>query len=151
MIESSTTVSVDRPIEEVVAYLADGRNETAWRYDVVSSELVRGAPGAAGAVYAQRMKVGRREIDGGLEVLGVDPGQRVSWRSTESRPFAFAGDYACRSAARGTDVTIRAELRAWGPLRLVEPLMRGMMAKVGRGYADGLKAALEQPAGDRVG
>ena len=144
MIASSTTVRVDRPAQEVIAFLADGRNETAWRYDVVSSELVRGEPGAAGAVYAQRMKPGRREIEGGLEVLHVAPGERVEWRSTETRPFAFSGSYAARPADGGSEVTILAQLRAAGPLRLAEPLMRGMMRKVGRRYADGLKAALEQ-------
>lgn len=127
MIESTTTVDVQRPAEEVIAYLADGRNETAWRYDVVASELVRGEPGEPGAVYAQRMKPGRREIRGGLEVLGVDPGQRVTWRSTETRPFAFSGHYAARPRGAGSEVAIHAELRAAGPLRLLEPLMRSTM------------------------
>ncbi len=146
MIESSTTVRVNRPAEEVIAFLADGRNETAWRYDVVASELTRGEPGAAGAVYAQRMRPGRREIEGGLEILRVEPGEHVEWRSTETRPFAFAGTYAALPAGDGSEVTIRAELRAAGPLRLAEPLMRGTMRKVGRRYADGLKAALEARA-----
>ena len=144
MIESSTTVHVDRPADEVIAFLADGRNETAWRYDVVASELTRGEPGAAGAVYAQRMRPGRREIEGGLEVLRVEPGERVEWRSTETRPFAFSGSYAARPVEGGSEVTIHAQLRAAGPLRLAEPLMRRMMRKVGRRYADGLKAALER-------
>ena len=151
MIESTTTVHVDRSAEEVIAYLADGRNETAWRYDVVASELTRGEAGAAGAVYAQRMKPGRREIEGGLEVLRVEPGERVDWRSTETRPFAFSGSYACRATERGSEVTIHAGLRASGPLRVAEPLMRGTMRKIGRRYADGLKAALESSVpSDRV-
>ena len=147
MIESSTTVHVDRPAEEVIAFLADGRNETAWRYDVVSSELVRGDPGAAGAVYAQRLRPGRREMGGGLEVLRVEPGKRVEWRSTETVPFAFSGFYGCRPARTGSEVTIHAELRARGPLRLAEPLLRATMRKVGQRYADGLRAALEQRPG----
>ncbi len=44
-------------------------------------------------------------------------------------------------------MTIHAELRAAGPLRLAEPLMRRTMRQVGRRYADGLKAALERGPG----
>jgi uncharacterized protein YndB with AHSA1/START domain len=49
------TVTVERPIEDVFGYLADGSNNPRWRSGVISIERAS-AEGGAGATYRQKLR-----------------------------------------------------------------------------------------------
>src|SRR5919107_1312437 len=55
MPHAENTVTVDRPIDDVFAYLADGANNPRWRSGVVSIERTSTVDGA-GATYRQKLR-----------------------------------------------------------------------------------------------
>ena len=56
MAHASETVTVERPIAEVFAFLADGMNEPSWRPRVTNVGHVEGTDNGVGATFKQTMK-----------------------------------------------------------------------------------------------
>ena len=50
MAQIKTTITINRPIEEVFAFVADVRNDIKWRSDVVESKVTSGSLGV-GATF----------------------------------------------------------------------------------------------------
>ena len=73
MAHAQETVTVGRPVEDVFAYLADGRNNPRWRDGVVEIERVAG-DGGVGTTYRQVLKgPGGRPIEGDYRVTAYQP------------------------------------------------------------------------------
>ena len=143
MLTYSRTIRVKRPLDEVFEFLVDGRNDVRWRYDVVESELVHGQPLAPGATYRQVMRPGGRELTGSHEVTSIDAPWRFDWRTTDPGPVGFAGHYTFAQAGDATEVTMHVEMVPRGALRLLGPLLRGRLHRVGDRYAADLARVLE--------
>jgi uncharacterized protein YndB with AHSA1/START domain len=147
MLQHSESIDVDRPPEEVYAFIADSANDVHWRPEVTSSELVAGEPARPGAQYRQVMKPRRREMVGTHEIVAIEPGRRVDWRTPPGEgPLDFSGFYGVEPRNGGSTVTIHTNVRTHGVFRLGEPFMKGYLRKVSRRYTHGLKDALERPA-----
>lgn len=98
------TITVDRPITDVFAFLADGTNDALWRPDVISIRHVGGS--GLGAQYAQTMKgpLGR-PIAGDFRVTRFDEPTRIDFEVTAG-PARPTGSYVLRELGAGsTDVT----------------------------------------------
>jgi len=143
MPHAENAVTVDRPIEDVFAYLADGTNNPRWRKGVLSIERTS-AQGGAGATYRQKLRgPGGRPIDGDYRITRYQPSNLIEFQVTAgpARPtgrFALTEDGPAR-----TTVTFSLDLEPTGLMRL----MSRMVAKTMRSEVDqlaGLKADLEK-------
>ena len=144
MLEHTETIDVDRPPREVYDFLANSENEVRWRKDVVSSELVEGDGGQPGARYKQVMKPRRREVTGTHEIVAVEPGKRVDWRTPPGEgPIDFSGSYAVVPREGGSTVSLHTCVRARGLMRVGERFMKGYLRKLSRRYAEAIKDSLE--------
>ncbi|MEU1426368.1 SRPBCC family protein [Nocardia sp. NPDC005746] len=78
----STETTVDCPASKVWAILADYANDTAWRTGVVA--MAAHPPGLAspGTRTAEELRFAGRTWRNGGEVRTVDPGTRMTWRTT---------------------------------------------------------------------
>jgi|SRR5579859_2312425 len=143
MPHAENTVTIDRPIEDVFAYLADGTNNPRWRSGVVSIEPVPGKQGA-GAAYRQKLRgPGGRSIDGDYRITTYQPPTLIEFEVTAG-PARPTGRFALTEAGPGrTTVTFSLDLRPTGLMRL----MSGMVDKTMRsevGQLAALKADLEK-------
>jgi uncharacterized membrane protein len=69
MAHAEESVTVDRPIAEVFAFLADGLNEPKWRPEVSDVRLASTSATGVGATWAQSMKgPGGRKIEGDYRI-----------------------------------------------------------------------------------
>lgn len=69
MAHAENEVSINKPVAEVYAFLADGTNNPKWRDGVVSIQLTSGETGKVDAVYAQMLKgPGGRTIPGDYRI-----------------------------------------------------------------------------------
>ncbi|HEY7525788.1 MAG TPA: SRPBCC family protein [Candidatus Limnocylindria bacterium] len=89
-------VTIDRSVEDVFAYVADGENCSAWRPGVVDIKRIGGE--GLGARYAQGVRgpMGRR-IAADYEVTAFEPNRRIEFQTTTgpARPhgrYLFAAD-----------------------------------------------------------
>ena len=75
------SVTVERPIDEVFAFLADGENDPRWRSGVLDIERVAGE--GVGARYRQGVKgpMGRR-VAADYEVTEFVPPRALGFRAT---------------------------------------------------------------------
>lgn len=145
MPHAENTVTVDRPVGDVFAYLADGTNNPRWRSGVLSIERTSATEGV-GATYRQKLRgPGGRPIDGDYRVTAYQPPNLLEFQVTAG-PARPTGRFRLAEAGPGrTTVTFSLDLTPTGLMRL----MGGMIAKTMRSEVDQLsrlKADLEKTA-----
>src|SRR5262245_14039845 len=149
MPNAENSITIDRPIDEVFAYLADGTNNPRWRRGVL--EIHRTSQtGGQGATYRQVLKgPGGRRIDGDYRVTTHQPPHRLEFTVTAG-PARPTGRFELAEAGPGrTNVTFALDLPATGPMRL----MSGMIARQMRtevDQLDRLKHDLERTGHDSL-
>jgi uncharacterized membrane protein len=141
MINVQAGIMIERPIEEVFAYVADPRNLPAWSSAVVSVRPADGATSPTRYVMERNLPVGLATNE--FEVVAEQPNREFTLRTT-SGPTPFAYRIRFTPVGQGTrlDVDVSASLGLAGGA--AGPLAR---AFVRRGVNDNLatlKAILER-------
>jgi uncharacterized protein YndB with AHSA1/START domain len=143
MAHADKTVTVNHPIADVFAYLADGRNNRHWRSGVLEIEQTSPEAGQ-GATYRQVLSgPGGRRIRGDYQVTSYEPPRALTFTVTAgpARPtgrFELTEDGPAR-----TIVTFTLDLQPTGFMRLMSPMItKTMRAEVNQ--LDQLKQQLEQ-------
>ena len=134
----AVTTTIDRPIDAVWSRLVDWETAAGWmsRVDAlhakgpteVGTELVLTASG--------------RERTG--HVAALTPGRSVTLRSTQ---WGVTADYvyACAQQGEGTRVSLVADYRMTGPVRLLGPLIRSAVRRADGGQLDAFAATFTTP------
>jgi uncharacterized membrane protein len=135
------TVTVERPIEEVFAFLADGENGPRWRSGVLDVERVSGE--GVGTRYRQGVKgpMGRR-VAADYEVTEYAPPRALAFRATAG-PVRPEGRYELEPAGAGTAVRFALECTPTGFARLMSP----MVAKAMRSEVEAIERLPEAMSG----
>jgi len=142
MPSAERTVTINRPVEEVFSFLADGRNATHWRSGVLDVDLVSGS--GLGARYSQGVRgPGGRRIDADYEITELEPNRKIAFRATAG-PVRPVGSFTFESMGTGTIVTfaLDAELSGWKRLVMGGAVQSTMNAEMGA--LDRLKELLER-------
>ena len=144
MPNASKEIVIDRPIDEVFAFLADAENDPQWRPAVLDIRRVSGE--GAGAVYEQGLKgpAGRR-VAGDVEVTDFRPSELIAFRAIKG-PVRPTGRYELSSEGSGTRVRFSLEAELAGPKKW---LMGGAVQKAVNnevGSLENLKRVLEAGA-----
>ncbi len=126
MAHAAETVTVNRPIDEVFAFLVDGMNEPKWRPDVISIEPVAGTGPGVGQTYAQTMSgPGKRKIKGDYRITRFESPTRLDFE-TIAGPARPVGSFTLSEPSSGvTEVTFTIDLTPRGAM----VLMTGMINK----------------------
>jgi uncharacterized protein YndB with AHSA1/START domain len=144
MAQAERSATVERPIADVFAFLADGLNNPRWRPDVTSIELVSGS--GLGARYAQSMKgPGGRTIRGDYTITRYDEPTRLDFEVTAG-PARPTGSFTLvELTPTSTDVTFSLTLTPTGLMRLAGPMItKQVQAEVAR--VEDLTRAMANPA-----
>jgi uncharacterized protein YndB with AHSA1/START domain len=141
------SVEIDRPAEEVFAYLDQLERHGEWQSGIVSARIETDGPVGVGTRVREVRKMGGREQDTSYEVTEHDPPRRSSFRGTVG-PVRPVGTVTVEPVGDGSRsrVSIEFDLVGQGMGKLIAPLAR-MQAR--KGIADSqqqLKARLESGA-----
>jgi uncharacterized protein YndB with AHSA1/START domain len=107
------TITINRPVDEVFRFLADGTKAKLWRSGVLDVDLVSGA--GLGARYSQVVKgPGGRRIPADYEITAFEPDAKIGFRATAG-PVRPEGSFTFESMGTGTILTfaLQAELSGW--------------------------------------
>jgi len=125
--------TIDRPVEVVWARLIDWDVAARWMPGVdalrahgptaVGTELVFTARG--------RQRTGR--------IAALEPGRSITLRSSQGGVTADYA-YACARHGEGTRVTLVADCRTTGPVRMLAPVIRSAIRRADRGQLDAFAA-----------
>lgn len=125
------------------AYTADFSNIADWDPGVVASERLTPGPVAVGSRFRVEVKFGRGTLPMVYEITELDPGRRVVLRGSGDGLDAV-DDIRLIPQEDGMVVDYTADLTFHGLLRLLRPVMRIPLRRVGERAADGLAAALSR-------
>jgi carbon monoxide dehydrogenase subunit G len=124
MPEATYAATINRPVDAVFAFVADGENCTQWRPGV--TDIKRESGSGVGTRYQQGVKgpMGRR-IAADYEITGLEPGRRIEFQ-TVSGPVRPHGRYDFEAVDGGTRLTFALDAGLTGLRRL---LMGSMVQK----------------------
>jgi uncharacterized protein YndB with AHSA1/START domain len=138
---ASKTITINRPIDEVFAYVADGLNGPKWRSGIL--DIAHASGEGVGAVYRQGVAgPGGRRIAADYEVTTYEPPRRLAFKAIAG-PVRPTGEYRLSEADGGTSITfsLTADLSGWKRFLMGGAVQRTMDAEMAA--LDRLKAVLE--------
>jgi uncharacterized membrane protein len=125
MPEAEHTITVERPIEEVFAFLANAENDPRWRSGVL--DIARVGGDGVGARYRQGVKgpMGRR-VPADFEITEYVPPRAIGFRAIAG-PVRPEGRYELEPAGTGTRVRFSLACTPRGLARLMTPMVARTM------------------------
>jgi uncharacterized membrane protein len=143
------SVHIERPPDEVFAFVGDAANNPRWRSNAVRTEWLDDGPMRVGRVGRQVSRVLGREWAVEAEVVEWDPPRMVVWRTVQG-PIDVRSRFRVESDGTGSRLTIGAEGGFTGPLGpLLTRLAVPKMVKDAESDLRKLRAFLEA-GGDRA-
>jgi carbon monoxide dehydrogenase subunit G len=117
MPSAERTITINRPIDEVFAFVADGRNAQRWRSGVLDVDLVSGA--GLGARYSQGVRgPGGRRIAADYEITEYEPNSKIAFRATAG-PVRPTGSFTFEGMGTGTILTFKLDAALGGLQKLL--------------------------------
>jgi carbon monoxide dehydrogenase subunit G len=140
------TVTIDRPIDAVFAFLADGENDKRFSSRIVEIKKTTDGPPGVGTVYASTAKDGGFSAKHEFELTEFAPPTTIRWaeRSRSTPVVVPEGGYDLEPAGDGTKLTFFNVLEGRGLLgKLLEPIALRAARKGADDFAAAIKAAVE--------
>ena len=135
------TVVIDRPIEEVFAFLADGENDPKFSSRVLEISKTTDGPPGVGTGYASTVKDAGVKTKREFKITEFTPPTRIRWTEvSKNLVTAPEGGYNLASEGSGTRVTLYNVLEGHGLGKLIE----GMALRGARKGADDYGAAIKR-------
>jgi carbon monoxide dehydrogenase subunit G len=142
MINFEISTLVDRPIEDVFAFLSNPLNTPKWQTMVKSIEQV--VPGAVGigAKFNAHAEVMGHTMEGLMEVTTYEPPTRFGF-TNKAGPMEMAVAFALKPVGTGTKITLNIQGNPGGIFKLAEgPMTHQIKAQMEANLAK-LKSVLE--------
>ena len=115
------TVTIQRPADEVFAFLADFENIPRWNYAIEETKKASAGPVGVGTRYRQTRTVPSRSVEG-FEVTVFEPARRLAMHG-QIGPFQATISYELEAVADATRLVNNVELDpSQAMLRLAAPL-----------------------------
>jgi uncharacterized membrane protein len=143
----TSSIEIDRPPEEVFAYLAELEKHSEWQADLIRSKVETDGPIGVGTRVSDTRKVpgGPREMT--YEIIEHDPPHKSSWRGVNG-PVRADGSVIVEPVGDGarSRVTVELNLVGHGIGVLFAPLARMQASKQVPKNQTKLKEILERRA-----
>ncbi len=138
------TVMIDRPIEEVFAFVANGENDPKFSPRVLEIAKTTDGPPGVGTVYASTVKDAGMKTKREFRLTAFDEPTRIRWAEvSKNLVTAPEGGYDLAREGDGTRLTVFNVLEGHGPGKLIAPLALRSARKGADDFARSIKAAVE--------
>ena len=141
----SATTTINRPIEEVFAFLADGENDKKFSSRVLEIHKTTDGPPGAGTVFKSTVKDAGMKSNREFELTEFETPTKIRWSERSKNSVTVPnGGYDLAPAGDGaTQVTIFNEFQGHGVGKLLVPLAARSARKGADAFAASIKAAVE--------
>jgi uncharacterized protein YndB with AHSA1/START domain len=138
------TVVIDRPVEEVFAFLANGENDPKFSPRVLEIAKTTDGPPGVGTVYASTVKDAGMKTKREFKLTEFEPPTRIRWAEVSKNLItAPEGGYDLAREGNGTRVTIYNVLEGHGLGKLITPLALRSARKGADDFGKAIKTAVE--------
>lgn len=146
MINVEDSVIINRPVEEVFAFVADQTNAPQWQDGLLEVRRVTDGPIGVGTKHTVVRKFLGRRMELTNEYIRYEPNRQVTFKG-DTGPARFEVSYLTEATAVGTKVTCQMQMEQGGLFGLAEPFMaRSLKRDFAANFRD-LKALLENQVG----
>ena len=145
MAKVESSVVINRPIEEVFAYVVDPNNTAQWAGPVVEAKQTSDGPVGLGTTSTRVTQFLGRTMEATYEITEFEPNRYYVDKMT-SGPVPINGRISFDAAEDGTKVTIAGEIEATGFFKLAEPILARMAKRQTATDVQTLKDLLEAQA-----
>jgi uncharacterized protein YndB with AHSA1/START domain len=142
MVRVEDSIVVERPIEDVFAYMTDPETLPEWQGSALEARVEGGGPMRAGACVLETRKFLGRRMESTMEVTEYEPPARFVIR-VDSGPVPFTATNVLSEADGGTRIDAVIEGEPGGFFRLAEPLVVRAVERELRNNLATLKDLLE--------
>jgi len=138
------TVQIDRPIEDVFAFLADGENDKKFSSRVLEMAQTTAGPPGLGTVYASTVKDAGVTTKREFELTEFEPPTRIRWAERSKNLVVVPeGGYDLARVGEGTQLTFFNELAGRGFGVLIAGFALRSARKGADAFVQSIKAAVE--------
>jgi len=138
------TVEIDRPINDVFAFLANGENDPKFSPRVQEIAKTTEGPPGVGTVYASTVKDAGMTTKREFKITEFEPPRRIRWTEISKNLItAPEGGYDLEPAGEGTRLTVFNELEGHGLGKILTPLAARAARADADAFANRIKAAVE--------
>jgi uncharacterized protein YndB with AHSA1/START domain len=138
------SVVIDRPIDEVFAFLADGENDKKFSARVVEISKATDGPPGKGTIYRSTVKDAGFKTKREFELTEFEPPTRIRWTERSKNLVTVTeGGYDLAPDGEGTQLTFFNELEGHGLGKLIAGPAVGSARKGAGDFAGAIKAAVE--------
>jgi len=143
MQSGDVVVHIARTPEEIWSRLVDLESAHEWVPDLVSARRLTDGEVGVGARYAEVVAIGGKHTDAELEITEFEPPHTFA-HAGRGGPARFTASFRLEpDGSGGTSVTHAWTLELEGMMKMMEPMVRGLVQKNAAAAADGLRELLE--------
>jgi uncharacterized protein YndB with AHSA1/START domain len=121
-------IVIDRPVEEVFDFVADGRNEPRYNPHMLRAEQVPDGPIGPGTQFRTEVTTNGRSMEMVYEIDAYERPQRLAARTIKGA-IDVLSTVTFASVPAGTRMRWAWELEPRGVLKLISPLIAPMMRR----------------------
>ena len=144
MVDVTVSTTINRPVDQVFAFVADMENEPQWHTDALEvKRLSEGEVGKGTSFQVQFKPSPMGPTEGMVELVEFEPGRRIVARSDlgNMKPTVT---YVFEAAEGNTSVSRRIQIETSGLMMvLMKPMMKMMVRRRNIGFIANLKRVLE--------
>ena len=141
MIQHEVTVHLNKPVEQVFAFLMDTSKLSTWQSNLIKSEALTEGPLRTGSRFREVRRIQGKESEIEAEITALELNQRLETR-TVSKPQAKVS-YFLHPEQGGTRLQYKFILETSGMMRLMEPLIAKSIKEDTASDFESLKRILE--------
>jgi uncharacterized protein YndB with AHSA1/START domain len=141
MIQHEVTIHLNRPVEQVFAFLMDTGKLSTWQSNLIKTEPLTVGPLREGSRFREVRRLGGRESEIQGEITVFEPNRRFETK-TITKPQVMVS-YSFEAENGGTRLKHKFVMLTTGLMRLLEPLIAGSIKKESESDFETLKRILE--------
>jgi len=141
MIQHEVTIHLNRPVEQVFAFLADTGKVSTWQSNLIELKPLTEGPLRLGSRFREIRRLGRRDSEIQGQVTAFEPNKRLETKTTTKPEVTVS--YSFDPENGGTRLRYKFVLLSSGMMRLLEPLIAHSIKKERESDFETLKHLLE--------
>lgn len=141
MIQHEIIVYLNRPVEQVFAFLMDTGKLSTWQSNLIKTEPITEGPLRLGSRFREVRRLGRRESQFEGEITAFEPNKHFETK-TLTKPQVTVS-YSLEAENGGTRLKHKFVMLTSGLMRLLEPMIENSIKKESEADFETLKRILE--------
>ena len=128
MVTNEKIITINRPVEEVFAYVSDLPSGPEWQPGLVEVRRITEGPDGVGTQYNGVRKFMGRRIESVIEYTTYEPNKKLVFKSISGNS-PLVQSFLFEPTAAGTKLTARLELQTSGLMGLAEPFITSSLKR----------------------